>query len=418
MPVPSNRSPPSWWTSTTSSRSTTRTATWPATRSSGRSRRGCGRRSAPRTCSAGTAARSSSSCWPRRGRWRTSSPSGCTARSTVPRSRPMPGSCGPPSASASRTAARPTATSVPCSAAPTGRCTSRRNRAATGWPRPDGIVCHVTFRFLVVGGTGFLGQHVVAELLGRGHHATVLARGRARPALPVDVLTGDVMALGRAGWAGLLDGYDGVVFAAGADDRVVPRAPAAPFFRRANVAPVAALMAAARDVGCTRAVILGSYYTFVHRQRPELRLADRHPYVASRVEQAAAARQAAGDRLPVAVLEIPFVFGSVPGRRTLWAPLVPWLRARYPLFAPPGGTAAGRRPSTPVRGVPAGLVYAGVPLADAGYRLRGRQPGLRGTALARLLTSELFVDPAVCREHLGVTPGGLDEAMRDTVVGR
>ena len=105
-------------------------------------------------------------------------------------------------------------------------------------------------------------------------------------------------------------------------------------------------MAAARDVGCTRAVVLGSYYTFVHRQRPGLRLADRHPYVASRVEQAAAARQAAGDRLPVAVLEIPFVFGSVPGRRTLWAPLVPWLRSRYPLFAAPGGTAA-----VPVRAV-------------------------------------------------------------------
>ena len=315
----------------------------------------------------------------------------------------------------------------------------------------------MNYRFLVVGGTGFLGQHVVAELLDRGHHATVLARGTARPASPVEVLTGDALALGRAEWAGLLDGYDGVVFAAGADDRVVPRAPAAAFFRRGNVAPVAALMAAARDVGCTRAVVLGSYYTFVHRQRPGLRLADRHPYVASRVEQAAAARQAAGDRLPVAVLEIPFVFGSVPGRRTLWAPLVPWLRSRYPLFAAPGGTAAvpvravaqatagaletaagddyplgeenltwvelvrrlavaaGRPATTTVRRAPAGLVHAGVHLTEAGYRLRGRQPGLRGTALARLLTSELFVDPAVCREHLGVVPGGLDEAMRDTV---
>ena len=295
----------------------------------------------------------------------------------------------------------------------------------------------MTYRFLVVGGTGFLGQHVVAELLRRGHDVTVLARTPTTPAPPVAVVTGDASVLRRAEWAGLLDGYDGVVFAAGADDRVVPRAPAAAFFRRGNVAPVAALMAAARDVGCTRAVVLGSYYTFVHRQRPGLRLADRHPYVASRVEQAAAARQAAGDRLPVAVLEIPFVFGSVPGRRTLWAPLVPWLRSRYPLFAAPGGTAA-----VPVRAVAqatAGALETAAgddyPLGEenltwvelvtlravcpycleAGYRLRGRQPGLRGTALARLLTSELFVDPAVCREHLGVVPGGLDEAMRDTV---
>ena len=72
----------------------------------------------------------------------------------------------------------------------------------------------MNYRFLVVGGTGFLGQHVVAELLDRGHHATVLARGTARPASPVEVLTGDALALGRAEWAGLLDGYDGVVFAA------------------------------------------------------------------------------------------------------------------------------------------------------------------------------------------------------------
>jgi len=33
--------------------------------------------------------------------------------------------------------------------------------------------------FLVTGGTGFLGSHVAADLLSRGHRVLVLARGRS-----------------------------------------------------------------------------------------------------------------------------------------------------------------------------------------------------------------------------------------------
>ncbi|MFI9274267.1 NAD-dependent epimerase/dehydratase family protein [Kitasatospora sp. NPDC052896] len=306
-------------------------------------------------------------------------------------------------------------------------------------------------RLLVVGGTGFLGRHVVAELAGRGHQVAVLSR---RPDAPAgEALTGDAQRLTEDDWAGLLHGRDGVVFAAGADDRTVPRAPAAAYFDAANVVPVRRLLAGARRAGCRTAVLHGSYFTAIARQRPEQALDRYHPYVRSRLAQARAARAAAGPELPVAVLEIPFVFGATPGRRPLWAPLVPWLRSPGPLFAPPGGTAAvtvrtvarataealerasggdhpladqnlrwaellarfaraaGRRGPVRVHRLPPGLLHGTLCATGALHRLRGLEAGLAPGRLAGLLTSELYLDTGA----FGLAPDDLDAALRETV---
>ena len=37
-------------------------------------------------------------------------------------------------------------------------------------------------------------------------------------------------------------------------------------------------------------------------------------------------------------LELPYVFGSIPGRIPLWAPLIDYLRSPFPLFFTKGGT--------------------------------------------------------------------------------
>ena len=42
-------------------------------------------------------------------------------------------------------------------------------------------------RVLVMGGTGFVGRHAVAELLRRGHHVRALVRDRGRASLPAGV---------------------------------------------------------------------------------------------------------------------------------------------------------------------------------------------------------------------------------------
>ncbi|MDT5037186.1 MAG: hypothetical protein QOE03_2371 [Micromonosporaceae bacterium] len=317
-------------------------------------------------------------------------------------------------------------------------------------------VCAV--RALVVGGTGFLGQHVVGELRRRGHRVTVLVRTPgAEPVDGVETRTGDATELTVEAWADLLAGHDGPVFAAGVDDRVVPPAPAADFLARVNVTPLRRLMHAAVRAGCSRAVVLGSYFTTMNRQRPDLRLAQRHPYIRSRVEQMRAARAAAGVRVPVACIEIPFVVGRASGRRSVFAPAVPWLASRVPLVAPRGGTAvvssravaeavvgaferaaggdfpvveenlswhellrrlaeaAGRRPPVRVWTLPRPFLSGPARAVGWAHRLRGREPGVAAAHVAELFTQDLFLDPAVSRDELGVSVRGLDEPLRDTV---
>ncbi|MBH1937524.1 NAD(P)H-binding protein [Streptomyces sp. AV19] len=315
----------------------------------------------------------------------------------------------------------------------------------------------MALRILVVGGTGLLGHHVVTELLERGHRVTVLAR-RPSPVAErngrVVVRTDDIRTC--ADPAGLLRGHDGVVFAAGVDDRAVPPAPAYPYFEAGNVTPVARLVTGAVRAGCTRAVVLGSYFTAFHRQWPELGLAAGHPYIRSRVEQARAALRTADAGVATAVLEIPFVFGCAPGRTPLLSPLVPWLRSPWPLAAPPGGTAvvtartvaraavgalerratgvypvvdenlpwatllgrlarAAGRPR-PVHRLPPPLLRAGLRATGVVHAVRRREAGLHLGSLETLLTRELFLDPAPCRVLTEETDS-VEEALVATVRG-
>ena len=306
----------------------------------------------------------------------------------------------------------------------------------------------------MVGGTGFLGQHIVAELARRGHEPVVLARNDAAGRA---VVKGDALTMPVEQWAQHLAGCEAVVFAAGADaSRAVP-APATAFFERGNVEPVRRMMTAARATGCRGAVICGSYFSTIAREHPELHLAASHPYVHSRLEQARAALDAAGPELSVAVLEIPYVLGAAEGRPSALSPLVPWLRSRWPLFAPPGGTAvatatqvaqgacgaleraasgnfpiaeanltwtelfarlaetAGRAAPVQVRTLPAGLLRGLLQTTGLLGRARRRETGLDPSRLTDLLTREAYLDPQTCRTELGVVAGGLDEAMRDTV---
>ena len=106
---------------------------------------------------------------------------------------------------------------------------------------------------LIVGGTGFLGWRVAQEFLRRGHRISVLAL----PPMPAEGLLpagtpvhlADLCQMSDNAVRTLLGGADGVVFAAGADDRVVPQAPAYPFYHRANVEAGVRLFRLAREAG-------------------------------------------------------------------------------------------------------------------------------------------------------------------------
>jgi dihydroflavonol-4-reductase len=314
----------------------------------------------------------------------------------------------------------------------------------------------MAFRVVVVGGSGFLGQHIVAELDRRGHTPVILARSPVEQS-DHDVLTADVQALTASELAPLLAGSDALVFAAGTDGSHTPVRPASEFFHQGNVEPVRRLLDAARSAGCARIVVCGSYFATIARERPELRLAERHPYIASRLRQAKVALGAAGPGMSVTVLELPFVFGRAQGRDSAFTPVVPWLRSRWPLIAPPGGTAAvsakgvaeaacgaienavtgcipvtdenltwhqlfarlaaaaGRPRPVHVLRLPPTLMRTALLAVAVRHRYTEREPGLNPRWLADLLTSELYLDADLCRVELGVTPGGLDDAFRELV---
>ncbi len=77
--------------------------------------------------------------------------------------------------------------------------------------------------------------------------------------------------------------------------------------------------------------------------------------------------------------------------------------------------AAERPARTRVHEVPAGVLRAALATTAILHGLVGKQAGLNPMRLAYLLTSEMFIDPATCREELGVVGGDLDAALRDIV---
>ena len=315
-------------------------------------------------------------------------------------------------------------------------------------------------RVFVVGGTGFLGWHVVRSCLERGWRATVLGLPPAPPpglfARAVKVLTGSLDTLDDTRLRALLRGHEALVFAAGMDERSTPQRPAYPKLHKANVEDLERVMRLAADTGVTRAVVLGSYFAHFARRWPELGLAARHAYIRSRLEQQAVARSVPG--IDGMVVQLPYVFGALPlpGWQPLWTPLVRYLRHGQTVFYTDGGSAcisarvAGEAVAGAIERGKAGRCYAigqenlewsdllarlaradgrrvrvlTVPesMARLGLhavhwlqRAQGKEGGLDLRRFAKLQTARLFVDPAPARRALGYALDDLDEALRATV---
>src|SRR5690606_22582822 len=110
----------------------------------------------------------------------------------------------------------------------------------------------------------------------------------------------------------LLEGMEGLVFAAGADDRTIPNSPAYPFFHKANVESTRRLIKLARQAGIKKAVVFSSYFVYFARNLPDMKLGEMHPYIRSRLAQIDAALEEAGDDLSVSFLLLPYIFGTLP----------------------------------------------------------------------------------------------------------
>src|SRR4029450_11842102 len=89
-----------------------------------------------------------------------------------------------------------------------------------GWARLAGTGRSSPLKILFIGGTGFIGPHMVREALARGHLPTLFNRGKTNPGLfpNVEKLVGD-----RDGGLGVLQGrtWDRVIDPSGFVPRVV-----------------------------------------------------------------------------------------------------------------------------------------------------------------------------------------------------
>jgi nucleoside-diphosphate-sugar epimerase len=198
-------------------------------------------------------------------------------------------------------------------------------------------------KILVIGGTGYLGYFSCLDMVERGHEVVAVGLPPAPdPGMmpdAVSIVLEDIDALSDDGLTKLVSGCDAVVYGGGADGRNSFPPPAIDGYRSANVDPVRRMIPLLKRADVERFVILGSYYTALDRTFPELRMAERHPYIQSRCEQSAVAFELAGDDLSVAILELPYIFGAAPGRGTLWGDYVRQVQEQEIVTVPEGGTA-------------------------------------------------------------------------------
>jgi nucleoside-diphosphate-sugar epimerase len=138
-----------------------------------------------------------------------------------------------------------------------------------------------------------------------------------------------------------LSGCDCFVFAAGVDERVEFPPPVYEAYERYNIAPLRRLLPLAKQAGVTKCVVLGSYFSYFAKECPAMDLCGRHPYIRSRIAQEETALSFADAQMSVAVLELPYIFGTQPGRKPVWTILIEQL-SHMPggvTMYPKGGTA-------------------------------------------------------------------------------
>ena len=183
----------------------------------------------------------------------------------------------------------------------------------------------------MIGGTGLLGSEGARELIARGHQVKAIAL----PPLPQGAVLPPEMEITYGNYLEMTDdevrdmftGCEGFVFAAGVDERVEGPAPIYDLFKKYNIDSLNRLLRIAKECGVRHTVVLGSYFSYFAKEWPQMRLTEFHPYIRSRIDQEEMALGYAGPDFDVAILELPYIFGTQPGRKPVWVFLVENIRS-------------------------------------------------------------------------------------------
>ena len=317
-------------------------------------------------------------------------------------------------------------------------------------------------KIFMIGGTGLLGSEAAKELINRGHEVTSIAlppipTGAVLPA-QMKVELGNYLEMSDDALRAHLTGCDGFVFAAGVDERVEGPAPIYDMFKKYNIDPIKRLLTLAKEVGVKHAVVLGSYFTYFDKIWPEMELSKWHPYIRSRRDQEEAALAFSEDGFDVAVLELPYIFGTQPGRKPVWVFLVEnIMKMKGVTLYTRGGTTmvtvrqvgqaiAGAleknrggnsypigyynmpwkqllgvintalgHPNRKVITIPNWTFALTGKKIMAQQRAKHQEGGLHIVKYTAVQTANLFIDKALGSEPLGVTPDDINAAITDSV---
>lgn len=313
----------------------------------------------------------------------------------------------------------------------------------------------------MIGGTGLLGSEGARELIRMGHEVVSIALSVPPGAIMPEGMKieyGNYLQLSDDELRAYFKGCDGFVFAAGVDERVEGPHPIYDTFKKYNIDPVNRLLKLASECGVKHSVILGSYFSCFAKIRPELELTKWHPYIRSRIDQENAALSFASPSFDVAVLELPYIFGTQPGRRPVWMFLAEQIRSmKHFTMYPRGGSAmvtvhqvgeaiAGALernrggncypigwynltwkemltimhkhlgcPEKKVITIPDWMYGLGAKQLMRQQKKQGIEGGLRMDKFTEMQCSELFIDKSLGCIRLGVTEDDLDKAIGDSM---
>ncbi|MGN0072145.1 MAG: NAD-dependent epimerase/dehydratase family protein [Atopobiaceae bacterium] len=316
-------------------------------------------------------------------------------------------------------------------------------------------------KVFMIGGTGLLGSEAARELIARGHEVATLAL----PPLPEGAPLPPEMKIEFGNYLEMSDdelrdhfrGCDAFVFAAGVDERVEGPAPIYDMYKKFNIDPIRRLLPLAKECGVKHVAICGSYFAYLAKTRPDMELTKWHPYIRSRIEQEEAAMSFADDSFDVAVLELPYIFGTQPGRRPVWVFLVESIaKMGKNVLWTKGGTAmvtvrqvgqalagaiernhGGRcypigwwnmhwdemlqiaekymGVSKPIKTIPKWMYAIGGWNLRRDQKKRGIDGGLNMVRFADIQCTDLFIDRNLGSVPLGVTDDDIDAAIGDSV---
>ena len=144
-------------------------------------------------------------------------------------------------------------------------------------------------KVFMIGGTGLLGCEAARIFIERGHQVKSVALPPLPEGAPIpqemEIEFCNIYEKSDEEIKEMMTGYDCFVFAAGIDERVEFPAPVYAAYEKFNINPLKRILPICKEIGMKNAVILGSYFSYLAKERPDMKLTERHPYIRGRIEQ-------------------------------------------------------------------------------------------------------------------------------------